>query len=113
MLRESLSFRKPQTGRWMEPISKERDKILQFSEIRHLSRVKWQLLMRFAEYRIELPIKEVVIFPNGHAYHVCPRCDTPEREIMAYCDRCGRHLGWRGYKKAKVVSHGNRKKVHI
>ena len=73
----------------------------------------WQLLMRFAEYRMELRIKEVMVFPNGHAYYVCPRCDiTLEREFVAYCDRCGQHLDWRGYKKAMVVHPGNRKEVH-
>lgn len=35
----------------------------------------WHLLMHFAEYRMELPIREVMVFPNGHAYYVCPRCN--------------------------------------
>lgn len=53
----------------------------------------WHLLMHFAEYRMELPIREVMVFPNGHAYYVCPRCNiTLEREFMSYCDRCGQHL---------------------
>ena len=35
---------------------------------------------------------------------VCPRCKTTmEREYMAYCDRCGQCLDWRGLKKAQVV----------
>ena len=73
----------------------------------------WQLLMSFAEYRTELLVKEVMVFPNGHAYYVCPRCDiTLEREFVAYCDCCGQHLGWRGYKKAKVVYPGGCKEVH-
>ena len=73
----------------------------------------WQLFMLFAEYRTELLIKEVLVFPNGYAYYICPRCGiTLEREFMAYCDRCGQHLGWKGYKKAKVVYPGCRKEVH-
>ncbi len=74
----------------------------------------WQLLAHFAKYRTELPVKEVVVFPNGDAYYVCPNCHiTVEREFMSYCDRCGQHLGWKGYKKAKVIYPGNRKEVHI
>lgn len=70
------------------------------------------LLMRFAEYRMEFPIKEVMVFPNGDAYYVCPRCDmTLEREFMSYCDRCGQHLGWRGYRKAKVIYPANTKEI--
>ena len=71
------------------------------------------LLMHFAEYRMELPIREVMVFPNGHAYYVCPRCNiTLEREFMSYCDRCGQHLGWNSYRKAKVIYPGNREEVH-
>ena len=83
------------------------------SEISFSPSFLWQLLMRFAEYRMELLVNEVMVFPNGHAYYVCPRCGiTLEREFVAYCDRCGQHLGWRGYKKAKVVYPDSRKKVH-
>lgn len=72
----------------------------------------WQLFMLFTEYRMELQVEEVMVFPNGHAYYVCPRCDTTlEREFTAYCDRCGQHLGWKSYRKAKVVYPGNRKEV--
>lgn len=83
------------------------------SEISFSPSFLWQLLMRFAEYRMEFPIKEVMVFPNGYAYYVCPRCDiTLEREFVAYCDCCGQHLGWRNYKKAKVIYSGNRKDTH-
>ena len=59
----------------------------------------WHLLMHFAEYRMELPIREVMVFPL-------------EREFMSYCDRCGQHLGWNSYRKAKVIYPGNREEVH-
>ena len=73
----------------------------------------WRRFMLFAEYRTELLIKEVLVFPNGYAYYICPRCGmTLEREFMAYCDRCGQHLGWKGYKKARVVYPGNRTEIH-
>ena len=69
----------------------------------------WRLFTYFAEYRMDLPVNEVMVFPNGDAYYVCPRCDiTLEREFMSYCDRCGQRLGWKGYKKAKVVYPGRR-----
>lgn len=74
----------------------------------------WQLLMRFAEYRIELLIKEVMVFPNGDAYYVCPRCSiTLEREFMTYCNRCGQHLGWKDCRKAKIIYPGDRKEPRI
>ena len=72
--------------------------------------ILWRSFIYFAGYRIELLVKEVMVFPNGEAYYVCPKCNiTLEREFMAYCDRCGQHLGWRDYKKAKVIRPGRRK----
>ena len=73
----------------------------------------WNLLLLLSSYRLLMPVAEVIVFSNGHAYYVCPRCGiTLEREFVAYCDRCGQHLDWRGYKKAKVVYPGSRKEVH-
>ena len=64
----------------------------------------WKLFTHFAKYRTELLVKEVMVFPNGHAYYVCPRCSiTLEREFMSYCDRCGQRLGWKWYKKARII----------
>lgn len=38
------------------------------------------------------------------SYPVCPACNrTLDRESMAYCDRCGQKLSWKGYQKAEVV----------
>lgn len=48
--------------------------------------------------------------PAFPAAHVCPRCHiTLEREFLAYCDRCGQHLGWKGYRNAKIVYPWKRK----
>ena len=64
----------------------------------------WDLLMILSSYRLQMPITEVMIFPNGYAYYVCPRCHiTVEREFMTYCNRCGQRLGWKNYKKAKAI----------
>ena len=72
--------------------------------------ILWRSFIYFAGYRIELFVKEVMVFPNGEAYYVCPKCNiTLEREFMAYCDRCGQRLGWKDYKKAKVIRPGRRK----
>lgn len=74
----------------------------------------WRLFINFAKYRIDLLVREVMVFPSGDAYYVCPRCSiTLEHEFMSYCDRCGQRLGWKGYKKAKVIYPGHRKEVHI
>ena len=73
----------------------------------------WHHLIYIAEYRRERLISEVMVFPNGEAYYVCPRCKiTLEREFMRYCDRCGQHLGWKEYKKAKVIYPSNRQKTY-
>ena len=73
----------------------------------------WNILMFLSSYRLQMPVAEVMVFSNGFAYYVCPRCHiTVEREFMAYCDRCGQHLGWKNYKKAKIIYPGSRKEVH-
>ena len=74
----------------------------------------WNLLMILSSYRLQMSIAEVMIFPNGNAYYVCPRCHiTMEREFMSFCNRCGQHLGWKGYKKARKIYLGQRNTVHI
>lgn len=63
-----------------------------------------QLLTIFSGYRKAWCIEEIMVFPNGMGYYVCPRCRiTLEREFVAYCDRCGQHLGWKGYRKVRVI----------
>ena len=74
----------------------------------------WQYLRYLAEYRKELLITEVMVFPSGDAYYVCPRCNiTLEREFMSYCNRCGQHLGGREYKKARIIHPGRRKSTYL
>lgn len=58
------------------------------------------LLIILAGYRMKMPVTEVMLFPDRNSYYVCPRCHiTMEREFMSFCDRCGQHLDWKGYKK--------------
>ena len=62
------------------------------------------LLLILAGYRMKIPVTEVILFPDGSSYYVCPRCHiTMEREFMNFCDRCGQHLDWKDYKKARIV----------
>ena len=81
----------------------------QFSVMLRLDGFLWgfvllQLLKIFSGYRKEWCIEEIMVFPNGFGYYVCPRCHiTLEREFMAYCDRCGQHLGWKRYRKVRVI----------
>lgn len=71
------------------------------------------LLLILAGYRMKMPVTEVMLFPDGNGYYVCPRCHvTMEREFMHFCDRCGQHLDWNGYNKAKIVYPGQRNSLH-
>lgn len=67
-------------------------------------------LVALASYRFAMPVTELMVFESGRrkdSYYVCPQCGiTLDREFVAYCDRCGQHLDWKGYKKAKLVYSG-------
>ncbi len=60
-----------------------------------------------SNYRQGMRVTELMVFSYSGGktgYYVCPRCKaTMEREFMAFCDRCGQKLDWRGYKKAKII----------
>lgn len=61
-------------------------------------------LITAIQYRLPLPVKEIIIFADGNEYPVCPRCDkSMPREYMNFCDRCGQRLDWRAYDTAAVV----------
>lgn len=63
-----------------------------------------KLLRIFSDYRKALLVQEIMVFPSGSGYYLCPRCHIPlDREFVSYCDRCGQHLGWKGYRKARVI----------
>lgn len=63
-----------------------------------------KLLRFFSDYRKALLVQELMVFPGGSGYYLCPRCRiTLEREFVSYCDRCGQHLGWKRYRKARVI----------
>ena len=85
------------TNALLEPVQLSSDEIL-------------RVLVFLASYRQGMPVTELVVFPSGHSktgYYRCPRCRiTMEREFMSYCDRCGQHLSWKGYRKARKVYPG-------
>lgn len=55
-------------------------------------------------YRQPIPVKEVLIFPQGDSYPICPRCGSSmPREYMNFCDRCGQRLSWHTYDHATEV----------
>ena len=73
----------------------------------------WSLLTTLSSYRLQMPVTEVMVFPDGNGYYICPRCRiTMDREFMSFCDRCGQRLGWTGCKKAKKVFPGQQNTVH-
>ena len=65
------------------------------------------LLLLAVGYRFPMMVTEVLILRTVHGktgYYVCPRCGvTMEREFSSFCDRCGQHLCWKNYRKAKAV----------
>lgn len=55
-------------------------------------------------YRTPMKVTEVLLYENGDAFSVCPRCKiTLERDYQSYCDRCGQCLDWKGFSNAKIV----------
>ncbi|MBQ3543438.1 MAG: hypothetical protein IJA34_00375 [Lachnospiraceae bacterium] len=55
-------------------------------------------------YRIPLQVTEIMLFSNGDAFPICPKCKiTLERTYQRYCDRCGQCLNWKGFFRANVI----------
>lgn len=55
-------------------------------------------------YRTPLPVTEMMRFPNGDIFPICPRCGiTLARAYQRYCDRCGQCLDWKGFSRAKII----------
>ena len=55
-------------------------------------------------YRIPMKVTQIVKFPDGNCYPLCPHCKTTvAREYMRFCDRCGQKLGWKKFENALVI----------
>ena len=53
-------------------------------------------------FRTPMPVTQLRVYYHT-SYYICPRCNiTMEREFMAFCDRCGQCLDWKGYRKAVI-----------
>ena len=62
-----------------------------------------RLCYTLLSYRAKARIREVVRLRDG-GYYLCPRCRTSlDRDFQNFCDRCGQHLEWAGYRKARVI----------
>lgn len=54
-------------------------------------------------YRTAMTVIEVVRYPDGNTFPVCPKCDIPfEYEHQAFCASCGQKLGWKGFSRVQV-----------
>lgn len=63
-------------------------------------------------YRTPLIVEYILVFENGDAFPICPRCSvTIERDYQRYCDRCGQRLNWHNYHKAKIIYWGTEYKA--
>jgi len=87
--------------------TKTKPRFFSFVSLKYL-KLLWFLL----RFRMGMRITEAMIFRVPYdretAFFVCPRCHiTLEREFVAYCDRCGQRLNWRGYEKARKVYPGH------
>lgn len=67
------------------------------------SRFALSLCYILLSYRAKLQVREVMQRSNG-AYYLCPRCRISlDRDFQSFCDRCGQHLDWAGYRKARLI----------
>lgn len=85
--------------------------ITQKKQLHLTHRALWEILSICMGYRLKMSVNEVMIFPADYGetgYYLCPRCHISlEREFMAFCDRCGQHLDWRNYTKARAIYPGS------
>jgi len=64
----------------------------------------WNFLIFQFGFRQQMPVAEVMIYSDGTAYSICPRCHVPmDREFVNFCGYCGQHLSWKNYRKAKKI----------
>ena len=87
------------------------EKLIRSKKVEIVPQSLYNFLLLSAGFRMAKPVVEVMFFRSAFGdhtyYHVCPACHvTLEREFMSYCDRCGQHLDWRGYRSAKIIFPG-------
>lgn len=56
-----------------------------------------------ASFRLALPVTQIIRYPNGSHYPICPRCGRSlDREYLSYCNSCGQHMCWKRFRTAKI-----------
>lgn len=70
----------------------------------------WYALLVHVDYRISMPVTELMVLPNCHGQpcnYACPRCKLIlEREFMRFCDRYDQRQDWNGCEHVKIVYPG-------
>ena len=65
----------------------------------HKDMIKLKTALKFRE---KMQVEEIIVYKNGTADAMCPRCKTPlDREFISYCDNCGQRLSWNGFSYAR------------
>lgn len=65
---------------------------------------KTQKYFALLVFRTPFHVRQILVFPNGDSYPICPRCKcTVDREYMRFCDRCGQRLKWKYIDFAEIV----------
>lgn len=73
----------------------------------------WNCLIFQFGFRQQMPVAEIMVYSDGTAYYICPRCHvTMDREFVDFCDCCGQHLSWKNYRKAKKIYPGQHNTLH-
>lgn len=68
---------------------------------------KNEFIGEMISYRTAMTVIEAVRYPDGNAYPICPKCDTPfEYEYQAFCSYCEQKLGWNGFSRVKIREIG-------
>lgn len=67
-----------------------------------------------AAFRIPHAVTEILLFPSGNGYPLCPRCSCClEREYMRFCDSCGQRLGWKNFSSVHIRKWGDKNEKAI
>lgn len=67
-----------------------------------------------AAFRIPCPVTQILLFPSGNSYPLCPRCNSSlEREYMRFCDSCGQRLGWKHFSSVHIRKWGDKNEKAI
>lgn len=67
-----------------------------------------------AAFRIPYAVTEILLFPSGNSYPLCPRCNRClDREYMRFCDSCGQRLEWKNFRSIRIRKWGDKNEKAI